>query len=87
MWGPELLETSVSAEELRSMLAVALDVSVLRVRLANGAELIDSCDGHQTSLKALGPLDDFSKAVCWIESVESFLDTSYSARLVCTCHK
>lgn len=75
VWGPELLETSVSAEELRSMLAVALDVSVLRVRLANGAELIDSCDGHQTSLKALGPLDDFSKAVCWIESVESFLDT------------
>lgn len=49
VWGPKRLQTSVSAEDLRSMVADALDVSFHRVRLA-GAELIDG----QMSLKILG---------------------------------
>jgi len=51
VWGPKRLQTSVSAEDLRSMVADALDVSFHRVRLA-GAELIDG----QMSLKILGDL-------------------------------
>ena len=51
-WGPTLLQTSVSGEDLRSMMANALDVSFHRVRLAKGAELIDG----QMSLKILGNL-------------------------------
>lgn len=51
-WGPTLLQTSVSGEDLRSMVANALDVSFHRVRLAKGAELIDG----QMSLKILGNL-------------------------------
>jgi len=56
VWGPELLQTSLSAEDLRSMVADALDLSFHRVHLAHLAksskcsQLIDG----QKSLKALG---------------------------------
>ena len=50
VWGPELLATSLSAEQLRSMVADALDLSFHRVHLAKDAKLIDG----QMSLKALG---------------------------------